>query len=136
MYHWETIWEFRTRHFLVTFDVTPEEFDPADSFEFAEDIEAVRSSAVDWFTARVAVHLLDGRGDRGAIVGADYLGACAYASPQEFRESHFRSPDDARNTLALKAQNRAICDYFPSMIGEAVKAARQNCAGIPKLRAA
>ena len=65
MSHWETIWEFRTRHFLVTFDVTPEECDPADSFEFAEDIEAVRSGAVDWFTARVAVYLLDGRGDRG-----------------------------------------------------------------------
>ena len=132
MAYWEKCWEFRTRNFLVTLDVAPEEQDPADSFEFPEDIAAVRNGEVEWFTARVAVRALSS----GAIVGADYLGACAYKSVAEFRESHFRSPANYRNTLTAKASGVCYCDYFPSMVREAIAAARKNCAAIPKLRAA
>jgi hypothetical protein len=130
MSHWETIWSFRTANFRVTFDVAPEDCDPADSFEFDEDIEAVRNGEVEWFQARVAVHFGE------SIVGADYLGACAYKTFAEFRESHFRSPAEHRNTLANKAAGVNFCDYFPSMIRAAIAIARRNCAYMPKLRAA
>jgi hypothetical protein len=133
--HYETIWEFRTRNFVVTFDVAPEETDPSDSFEFEDDIEMVRRGDVEWFQARVAVHLLNTEGERGNIVGADYLGGCAYKTFREFHESHWRSPAECRNTLAQKAKNIIICDYFPSMVHEAVAAARTKIAHLPHLRA-
>jgi hypothetical protein len=133
---YETIWEFRTSRFLITFDVAPEDIDPADTFEFEDDIAAVRNGDVEFFQARVAVHLIDASGERGNIVGADYLGGCAYATFDEFWRSHFESPYESRNTLASKAKGVCYCDYFPSMVREAVSCARQHLADLPKLRAA
>jgi hypothetical protein len=136
MSHFETVWSFRTRNFIVTFDVAPEDTDPADHFEFPEDIEAVRNGEVEWFCARVTVRFLDADVSEGSIVGADHLGGCAYASVNEFRESHFRLPTNSRNTLAVKATGTVICDYFPSMVREAVANARRHVRYLPRLRTA
>ena len=132
MSDFETVWTFETAKFSVTFDVAPEDMDPADSFQFEDDIEAVRSGAVAWFCARVAVRLKS----TGAILGSDILGACAYESTDDFRESHFKSPAESRNTLALKAQNIHMCDYFPSMVREAIGEARRVAGQLHSLRAA
>jgi hypothetical protein len=132
--NYETIWEFRTRRFLVTLDVAPEDSDPADSFSCQADIDAVRNGELEWFIARVTVRLSDGEGDSGFIIGADYLGSCAYKTFVEFRESHFHNSAVARNTLHNKARGITYIDYFPSMVAEAVQAARANLSNL-KLRA-
>ena len=40
---WETLWTFETARFCITCDVTPEDMDPADSFDDPETIEDIRS---------------------------------------------------------------------------------------------
>jgi hypothetical protein len=53
----------------------------------------------------------------------------------EFRESHFKAPYESRNTLASKAKGVCYCDYFPSMVSEAIAAARKNVNALPRLHA-
>jgi hypothetical protein len=112
---YETIWSFHTPRFSVTLDVAPEDMDPADSFQFEEDIAAVRNGDVDWFQARVSVRM------DSALVGVDYLGGCAYASAQEFRESHIKYKSG---------------DYFTDMVREACREARKTLCNVPKMRCA
>jgi len=111
MRHWDTIWSFQTARFRITCDVTPDDTNPADCFEFDEDIEAVRSGAVDWFVARLRVTL------DGVVIATDYLGACAYACASDF---------------AHKDRD----GYFRGMVRSAVAEARRALANAPKLRAA
>lgn len=118
------VWQFKTENFEVRLRCEPEEMDPADSFEFPEHIEMVRSGKVEWFCAIVEVL------KNGHVVGSDVLGGCAYETWAEFYCSHWNSPTDGRNTLALKAQKRAICHYFPSMVQQAIADARNTCSGL------
>jgi hypothetical protein len=124
MTRWETCWEFHTRNLNVTFQVTPCEENPADHFEFPDDIEAVQSGRVEWFDCRVRICWRD-----GTEIGSDYLGCCAYTSVREFYESH-RDPDPLnRNSSIMRAkngENTAICHYFPSMVAEAIAEARKR----------
>lgn len=117
-----TVWQFRTRRFRVALEIEPEEMDPADSFQFDDDIEAVRSGDVDWFCASVVVY-----DEHGCELGRDVLGGCAYNSVEEFYSSH-RDPDPMnRNCSIMRAargENVVICHYFPSMVSEAVSFAR------------
>lgn len=129
------VWEFHMRNFVVTFDVMPEDSDPADHFSFDEDVAAVRDGELEWFQVRIAVWLLDHDGAR-RLMGADYLGGCAYKTFEDFRTSHFKLPYDSRNTLASKAQGVYYCDYFPGMVRQAVRAAREHYQTMPRLRAA
>lgn len=96
------IWEFQTARFCVRFYAEQEETDPADCFEFDEDIQSVRNGEVEWFTAIVRVYLKSDT-HTWREVGADYLGCCAYESVRDFLTSHRTSPVDSRNTLAMKA---------------------------------
>ena len=121
----ETVWSFETANFLVSLEVSPEGSDPADSFQFEEDIEAVRSGEVEWFAALVRVQ--DTR--TGVELGFDSLGGCAYRSVQEFMAGH-RDPDPLnRNSSVMRAvrgQNVVVCHYFPSMVVEACAMARKT----------
>lgn len=114
---YETIWKFETARFVIMCDVAPEDMDPADSFQFDADIEAVRNGEVEWFCVRVQVCTKD-----GTQLGADYLGGCAYKSASDFVTDH-------RGTGG---------DYFTDMIREAVRQARANMGRFAamKLRAA
>ena len=82
MERFETVWEFNTARFSVILAIAPEDMDPADSFQFEEDIAVVRNGGVEWFQAKVAVYF------DGKEMAADYLGGCAYKSACEFVESH------------------------------------------------
>lgn len=129
----ETAWEFNTKRFRIALEIEPEDMDPADSFQFEDDIEAVRSGAVEWFQARVVVYL-DGR-----EVGADSLGGCAYNSVREFYTSHRDSDPLNRNSSimrAAKGSNVCLCHYFPGMVAEAVRLARLTLCDSPRLRCA
>ena len=121
MAHWEEMWRFSTPNYTVAAEVAPCEDDPADSFEFDDDIQAVRDGSVDWFDVRVRVLA------RGREIGADYLCCCAYTTADEFFTGH-RDPDPLnRNSSVMRAvrgENVAICHYFPSMVSEAIRKAR------------
>jgi hypothetical protein len=119
-------WEFATANFRVVFSTIPEECDPADSFDFEEDIEAVRSGAVDWFTALVTVY-----GPDGVELGGDSLGCCAYDSVRDFMTSHRDADPMNRNCSLMRASHPAgpnVCigHYFPDMVRQACKAARET----------
>lgn len=123
------LYSFETANLTVRAYAEPEDMDPADSFEFDEDIEAVRSGAVDWFSVSVEVK----HSRTGALLGLSTLGGCAYANASDFVTGH-RDPDDRnRNKLSDRADNRVICHYFPDMIREACREARENLAAIRSL---
>lgn len=126
----ETVWEFKTARFRVALEVSPEDMDPADSFEFQDDIDAVKSGTVEWFCATVAVYL-DGR-----KVGSDSLGGCAYNTVKEFYTSH-RDPDPMNRNCSIMRAKRgkvSIGHYFPDMVAEAISDARRTLADAPRLR--
>ena len=54
--HWKRkdaiAWQFDTAQFTIALVIEPEDMDSADSFQFQEDIDAVRNGAVEWFQAR------------------------------------------------------------------------------------
>lgn len=99
---WQPIWSFETARLRIACEITPEDIDPADHFEFEEDIEPIKSGACDWFIARVRVSL-DGR-----EIGADYLGGCTYTNARDFVTGVHRN------------------GYFRDMVREAVRQARRN----------
>ena len=75
---WETIHTEDLEGFHIEFAVAPEDMDPADSFEFPEDIEAVRSGKWLWFQVRCTAS------KAGVVLGSDYLGGCAYETYADF----------------------------------------------------
>lgn len=118
----ETVWTFAIGAIRVALEIEPEDMDPADSFEFDEDIEAVRSGAVEWFAARVSIY------KNGHRIGVDTLGACAYYSIEEFFTAHRDSDPMSRNCSIMRAArgNVTICHYFPDMVCQAVADARKT----------
>ena len=118
----ETVWEFATRNFRVALEIEPEEMDPAESFQFPEDIEAVRSGEVEWFCARVVVY--DSEGEE---LAADSLGGCAYKRVSEFYTA-YRGPDPLGRNCSImrqaRGENVCIGHYFPDMVRSAVRDAR------------
>lgn len=64
----------------------------------------------------------------GKEIGFDYLGGSVYGMDNyaEFWTAH-RDPDASnRNTLAMRAQNRAVGHYFPDMVKQALRNARRE----------
>lgn len=120
------IYRFETARFAIVMTAEPEDSDPADSFEFPEDIEFARSgNDAAWFCA--AVEVIEKKS--GAVIGRDALGGCSYFSFEDFVAPH-RDPDPMnRNCGAMRAargHNLAISHYFPSMILQAVGEARST----------
>lgn len=135
----ETVWQFKTARFCAELQIEPEETAPEDSFEFQDDIDAVRNGTVEWFCATVVVSW------NGREVGRDSLGACAYNSIREFYTSHRDADSMNRNcTLMRRAWQGgndpdakiSLCHYFPSMVREAIRNARNNLRDVPRLRCA
>ena len=126
MRQWNEVWSFDTPRLHVALEVMPCDDDPADQFEFQEDIDAVRNGDVAYFDARVIV-----RDNEGRELGSDYLCGNAYNSVKEFYTSH-RDPDPMnRNCSVMRAkqgENVCICHYFPDMVAQAVDQARTNMA--------
>ena len=102
MSNFETVWEFRTPQFRVALEIWPEDMDPADSFEFQDDIDAVRNGAVEWFHAEVSVYYVEPNGSERRI-GFDSLGGCAYNTVREFYTSHRDADPMNRNCSIMRA---------------------------------
>lgn len=133
----ETVWQFDTPRFRVALEIEPEDMDPADSFQFAEDIDAVRSGRVEWFCASVVVYAGEDA-DNLTEIGRASLGGCAYRTVREFYAGH-RDPDPMnRNSSVMRAkngENAVICHYFPGMIAAAIAEARKHADSVKSLRA-
>lgn len=104
MNQWQQVWKFETANCAVFFCVMREDEAPEDHFEDERIVAAIRGGDLAWFTARVTVE------KHGIVIGSDYLGACAYDSPEDF----------------CTGENRG--SYFRDMVREAVTHARQNLA--------
>lgn len=131
----EIAWQFDTANFRVLCHVEPEDMDPADSFQFEEDIEMIRAGRVAWFCAFVSVWYGDAESNL-VYLSHDCLGGCAYDSTQEFVSGHRDADPLNRNSSVMRAargESVAICHYFPGMVSGAVSDARKELA---RLRAA
>lgn len=89
---YETVYTFRTARFEVALEVAPEETDPADHFDCAEDIEFANEGGWHWFRARAVVSFIDDNNPkkwaivRQRVLGEDYLGGCSCTSLKDFRQ--------------------------------------------------
>lgn len=118
------LWSFQTPRFTIELHALPEDMDPADSFQFDDDIEFARSGdPAAWFCAVMLVraHLPDTSpnhyGQGGEVIGWDTLGGCSYRS--------FRDFCGDRCGRAHK-RNGLGGDYFPDMVREAIRDARRT----------
>ena len=129
-------WIFSTHRFRIELDVESDyghRYDGDD--EDGETQRKLDSGEYVAFDSAVKVYL------DGELVGADYLGASIYEVGKEFEfwTAH-RDPNPMnRNCSIMRASHPAgpnvtICHYFPDMVRQAVKAARQHLDNIPTLR--
>ena len=132
--YWDTIWSFKTARFTIALEVRPEEDDPSDSFEFQEDIDfASDGDFAHWFCAKVAVYLDD------VEIASDILSGCSYKSLEDFMSDHRCKDPMNRNCSIMreaKGSNVCISHYFPGMVQEAIREARDMLKTTPKMRAA
>ena len=125
----DDVWSFETARFRVVLEVEPCEEDPADSFQFEEDVEAVRSGRVEWFNAHIVVYHQGDSCDDWHELARDVLCCCSYSTVREFYTSHRDADPMNRNSSimrAAKGENVAICHYFPGMVSEAIAEARRH----------
>jgi hypothetical protein len=131
-----TVWKFETARFTVSLQIEEDygyQYDGDD--EDGETQAALDSGEYVAFNSRVVVEL------DGLEIASDWLGGSVYAanSMDEFWTAH-RDPDPLnRNCSVMRAargSNVVICHYFPDMVREAVRAARDYLRSVPQMREA
>ena len=102
MLHWENMWSFKTAHYRITWDITPDDDCDLSWDNTGEARENLASGLWQCFGSRVAVW------HRGKIIGEDTLWGSIYEKPAEFRDhigsrGKYRSyfSDMARNAIML-----------------------------------
>jgi hypothetical protein len=121
----DTLWQFETKHFRVECLISPD--DDADlSFDETGETQAnVASDLWQAFCTEVrVVHKMT-----GAVLGTDSLCGSIYENPSDFVRDHRDRDPMNRNCSIMRAargSNVSICHYFPGMVAEAIRAARQN----------
>lgn len=119
MNDYNTIWSFKTPNFTITV-TAEEEFDLDLSFdETGETTEKINSGDLCAFCAKASVRF------HGAEIGTDYLGGCIYESPRDFR-------DHVGLAIKSRADGRNYGSYFPDMVREAIREAREFIADAKK----
>ena len=125
----ETLWEFETQRLLVKLEAEPSEF-PDTSWMDDEQLAELESGKLAMFDAICTVY-----GPRGEVLGQDVLGQCSYYEPSEFVTAH-RDPNPLHRNSTIyrnaKGENCVICHYFPSMVKEACREARETVAKTTK----
>lgn len=126
-------WSFCTARFRVDLTIDRDynhQYDGDD--ENGETQRALDSGEFVAFDSAVKVYL------DGNLIGADYLGASIYESGKEadFWTAHRDKNPMNRNCSLMRATRGNVCivHYFPDMVREAIKAARQHLHNIPHLR--
>lgn len=125
------MFRFETANFIVRATIE-EDCDVDTSFdETGETAEKIDDGEWQAFHTTVTVTTKS-----GVLLGRDDLGGSIYGKPADFFTAH-RDPNAMnRNSSIMRATkgNVVICHYFPSMVSEAVAAARKTMANMPKLR--
>lgn len=127
----EKVWKFRTERFAVSLSIQPDYGYQYDGDDPDGETQAkLNSGEYVAFDSFVTVEL-DGR-----VIGRDSLGGSVYAAGEvtEFWTAHRDSPAEYRNTLAQKAAGRVICHYFPDMVRQAIRDARETLADMRSVR--
>lgn len=118
----DTIYRFKIGRFEVRLNIQPAMDLDLSWDETGETAERIERGELIAFDAQAAVFL------NGALIGADYLSGNIYESAQDFISGH-RDPDPMnRNCSIMRAErgeNVAVCHYFPGMIREAIREARE-----------
>jgi hypothetical protein len=125
-------WTFKTRNFTITATCSDEPFPDLSWDEDGATAEMIDNGDAVAFSVAVRVYY------RGVEIASDHLGECIYSSTGEFFTAHRDRDELNRNCEAMRAArggNVVICHYFPSMVLEAVRAARTYFKDAPQLRA-
>lgn len=119
---WQSLWDFRTKHYHVACEATFE--NGADvSWADEETLEQLNSGELSVYGVRVVVR------KAGIEIGEDSLWGCVYHDIDDFVRAHRDRDPMKRNSSIVRAANGGnvvICHYFPGMVSEAIKQARQK----------
>lgn len=119
---WQSLWDFRTKHYHVACEATYDD-DTDLSWADEETLEDIREGRLTVYGVRVVVR------KAGIEIGEDSLWGCVYKDIDDFVREHRNSDPLNRNSSimrAAKGSNVVICHYFPDMVSEAIKQARQK----------
>lgn len=88
MSNWQNIEKIEQGIWTVYIDVTDEDLDPRDCFDYDEEemkkiILDIEWGNIYWFRARARAYASD------VMLGEDYLGACSYQNYDEFLEDFY-----------------------------------------------
>lgn len=114
-----TIYTFRTKNFTVQFNALPEDDLDLSWDEDGSTAEGLESGELCAFCAQVRVLF------HGIELGADYLGGCIYKRPEDFRD-HLGVRQYSRELSEKHGREITVGSYFPSMVREAIREAREN----------
>jgi hypothetical protein len=116
------MWQFRTEQFSVIAYIEPD-YDTDLSWDVTgEGREKLESGEYEAFGTEVVVYW------RGKEIAADYLGGSIYRNPRDFFCEH--------HGIVAKSRADGVrygC-YFPDMVRQAVREARQALSSLPRLR--
>lgn len=120
--HWESLWDFRTKHYHVACEVTHD--DDADlSWADQETLDDISEGRLTIYGMRVVVR------KAGLEIAEDSLWGCVYKNPSEFVTEH-RSADPMNRNCSIMREARGgnvvICHYFPDMVSQAIRHAREK----------
>jgi len=129
-FYGDTVWEFRTARLRVALELDRDhgyQYDGDD--EDGETQSKLDSGEYVAFDSSVVVYIVNDNGDELEI-GRDSLCGSVYSIDDysEFWTAHRSSDPMNRNCTAFRArhgENCTICHYFPGMVSEAIKRARE-----------
>ena len=122
------MFRFETANFVIRAVIMPDSDIDTSFDETPETAEMLESGALEGFGTIVTVETKE-----GVVLGSDSLWGSIYENPREFFTAH-RDPNPMnRNCMFMrevKGHNVCICHYFPGMVSEAIRNARNACAKI------
>lgn len=129
-------WQFKTRNFTIALYVDIDwdfQYDGED--EDGSIQRQLNSCELVAFDSRIKVQT------QGCIIGVNFLGGSVYKPNRmsDFWTAHRSSDPMQRNCSIMRAANGgnvSIGHYFPDMVREATKEARQTLANMPRVRGA
>lgn len=130
----KTAWQFKTKRFSVKLKIEQDYDYRYDGDDENGEVQAkLDSGEYMAFNSEVVVYL------NGHEIGSDSLGGSVYKWDEvsEFWTAHRDKDPMNRNCSHFRAthgENSSICHYFPEMVLNAIKEARQFMADLPSMR--
>jgi hypothetical protein len=128
------MFRFETANFVVVATIQPDSDVDTSYDETSETRDNLASGEWQSFGTVVTVTTRD-----GIELGCASLWGSIYANPRDFFHDHRDANPLNRNCMAMRAAhggNVSICHYFPDLVREALRDARNTLHTLPKLRAA